>query len=87
MVNVYPNLIRFAYTKNVSFEYYEISRVFRSLGIFGLIMQRYEIYYVVAAVWTIEIAWSHVWLKYFRFGPLEWLWRSLTYWKKQSLKR
>jgi uncharacterized protein len=50
-------------------------------GMFGK-LQRYEIYYVVLAVWIIEITWSHVWLRYFRFGPLEWLWRSLTYWKK-----
>lgn len=60
------------------------------LGIgFGMIgkLQRYEIYYVVGVVWVIEIIWSHVWLRFFRFGPLEWLWRSLTYWKIQPLKR
>ncbi len=122
---------KFDYTKNVSFEFYEISRTLRALGIFGLIMllyksgwfkwlfalmrpvgqmaftnylmqsllvglffygigfgyfgklQRYEIYYVVAATWVLQIIWSHIWLRYFRFGPLEWAWRSLTYWKKQ----
>ncbi len=51
-------------------------------GYFGK-MQRYETYLVVAAIWTIEIIWSHIWLRQFRFGPFEWLWRSLTYWKKQ----
>jgi uncharacterized protein len=56
------------------------------LGMIGK-LQRYELYYVVAAVWIIEICWSHLWLKYFRFGPLEWSWRSLTYWKIQPLKR
>ena len=56
------------------------------LGYFGK-LQIYELYYVVAAVWVLEIIWSHIWLKYFRFGPLEWLWRSLTYWKKQPMKR
>ncbi len=55
-------------------------------GLFGH-LQRYELYYVVAAVWVLQIAWSHIWLSYFRFGPLEWLWRSLTYWKKQPLKK
>ena len=55
------------------------------LGFFGK-LQIYELYYVVAAVWIIEIIWSHIWLKYFRFGPLEWLWRSLTYWRKQPMK-
>ena len=56
------------------------------LGYFGK-LQIYELYYVVAAVWIAEIIWSHIWLRYFRFGPLEWCWRSLTYWKKQPLKR
>ncbi|MEJ7674225.1 MAG: DUF418 domain-containing protein [Chitinophagaceae bacterium] len=51
-------------------------------GMFGK-LQRYEIYYVVAATWLLQIIWSHIWLRFFRFGPLEWLWRSLTYWKKQ----
>ena len=50
-------------------------------------LQRYELYYVVLAVWVLEIIWSHIWLRYFRFGPLEWLWRSLTYWKKQPFKK
>ena len=55
-------------------------------GFFGK-LQLYQLYYVVAAVWIIEIAWSHLWLRYYRFGPLEWLWRSLTYWKRQPLKK
>lgn len=55
-------------------------------GFFGK-LQRYELYYVVGAVWLLEILWSHIWLKYFRFGPLEWLWRSLTYWKKQPIRK
>ena len=55
-------------------------------GYFGK-LERHELYYFVAAVWTIEITWSHIWLHYFRFGPLEWLWRSLTYWKKQPFRK
>jgi uncharacterized protein len=56
------------------------------LGWYGR-LQIYELYYVVAAVWVLEIIWSHIWLRYFRFGPLEWLWRSLTYWQIQPLRR
>ncbi len=56
------------------------------LGYFGK-LQLYQLYYVVAAVWILEIIWSHIWLRYFRFGPLEWLWRSLTYWKKQPFRK
>jgi uncharacterized protein len=55
-------------------------------GMFGK-LQRYELYYVVGMVWVIQIIWSHVWLRYFKFGPLEWIWRSLTYWKIQPMKR
>jgi len=29
---------------------------------------------------------SPIWLRHFRFGPLEWMWRSLTYWKKQPFR-
>jgi uncharacterized protein len=46
-------------------------------------LQRFEIYYVVAAIWLLQIICSHIWLRYFLFGPFEWLWRSLTYWKRQ----
>ncbi|MFN8355851.1 MAG: DUF418 domain-containing protein [Spirosomataceae bacterium] len=50
-------------------------------------LQRYELYYIVASIWTFQLIISPIWLKYFRFGPLEWLWRSLTYWKRQPMKR
>lgn len=62
--------------------------VFLGIG-FGLYgkLQRYELYYVVFSVWIFQLIISPVWLKYFRFGPLEWVWRSLTYWKKQPFKR
>ncbi|MEX2566564.1 MAG: DUF418 domain-containing protein [Cyclobacteriaceae bacterium] len=30
---------------------------------------------------------SPIWLKYFLLGPLEWLWRSLTYWRIQPFVR
>ena len=33
-----------------------------------------------------EVAFSTVWLKYFRFGPAEWLWRSLTYARMQPMR-
>lgn len=39
------------------------------------------------AIYIIQVAWSHYWLKYYRFGPFEWLWRSLTYLRLQPMKR
>jgi len=34
----------------------------------------------VAVVVVFQIAFSHFWLSRFRYGPLEWLWRAVTYW-------
>ena len=49
-------------------------------------LERYQLYYVVAFIWAIDIIVSTVWLHHFRFGPLEWAWRSLTYWKRQPMR-
>ncbi|HAO47569.1 MAG TPA: hypothetical protein DCQ97_11630 [Chitinophagaceae bacterium] len=50
-------------------------------------MEYHQLYYVVAGLWRVEIIGSYIWLRYFRFGPMEWVWRSLTYWKKQPLRK
>lgn len=52
-------------------------------GKFGA-LERYELYYVVLGVWIVQLALSPLWLKHFRFGPAEWLWRSLTYGRVQA---
>ena len=56
---------------------------------FGLYasLQRAELIPVVLGVWTFQILLSVWWLRRFRFGPMEWLWRSLTYWKRQPFRR
>ncbi len=50
-------------------------------------LQRYQLYYVVVAIWIFQLIVSPIWMRHYRFGPLEWCWRSLTYWKKQPLRR
>jgi uncharacterized protein len=50
-------------------------------------LERHQLYYVVAAIWITQLVWSPLWLARFRFGPAEWLWRSLTYWRRQPLRR
>ena len=40
---------------------------------------------IVLAIWVLQLIWSPWWLARFRFGPLEWLWRSLTYMKFQPM--
>jgi uncharacterized protein len=55
------------------------------LNFFGE-LEYYQIFFVVFAIWILQLIISPIWLKYFRFGPLEWLWRTLTYWKIQPMK-
>jgi uncharacterized protein len=56
------------------------------LRLFGQ-LQRYQLYYIVLGMWLFSLAVSPIWLRHFRFGPLEWCWRSLTYWKRQPMRR
>lgn len=55
-------------------------------GLYGQ-LERHQLYYIVVAIWAVQIAWSPLWLRHFRFGPAEWVWRSLTYWCKQPMRR
>ncbi len=40
---------------------------------------------VMAGVWLLELAWSPLWLRCFRMGPVEWLWRSLAGRRRQAI--
>jgi uncharacterized protein len=42
---------------------------------------------IVFAIFAVQLLVSPLWLKRFQFGPLEWLWRSLTYWRLQPFQR
>ena len=42
---------------------------------------------IAVAVFAIQIVFSEFWLKHFDYGIVEWLWRSLTYLKRQPLKK
>lgn len=57
--------------------------IFIGFGLFGQ-LRFHELYYVVAAVWIFELIASRLWLDRFRYGPLEWLWRWLTYRKNPT---
>jgi uncharacterized protein len=41
---------------------------------------------LVVIIYAAQIPLSVWWLKHFRFGPAEWVWRSLTYGKRQPMK-
>lgn len=43
--------------------------------------------WITAAIWIGQLMLSPIWLAYFRFGPAEWLWRSLAYGQWQPMRR
>lgn len=49
-------------------------------GLFGR-LDRLQLLGVVVCVWLLQLIVSPIWLRFFRFGPMEWLWRCLTYWQ------
>ncbi len=52
--------------------------LYASIGKAGLML-------FVLGVWIIELIVSSLWLSRFRFGPIEWLWRPLTYGSRQPM--
>ncbi len=56
------------------------------LGLYGSV-GRAELYWFVAAMWAAMLLWSRPWLDRFRYGPLEWLWRSLARGRIEALRR
>ena len=62
--------------------------VFLGAGI-GYMGQVGPVYYTIFGIgfFIIQIIISTVWLKYFNYGPLEWLWRSATYKKWQLMRK
>jgi uncharacterized protein len=55
-------------------------------GLFGQ-LSRWQVYLVVPVVWVIMLLWSKPWLDRYRYGPLEWLWRSLARGTLQPVRR
>lgn len=55
-------------------------------GLYGTIPRVWQMGFVVAVV-GFQLWFSPLWLQRFRFGPVEWLWRSLTYWQRQPMRR
>jgi uncharacterized protein len=54
-------------------------------GLFGQI-NRTGLAAIVLAIWITQLLASPIWLKSFRFGPAEWVWRSLIYWRVQPMR-
>jgi uncharacterized protein len=56
------------------------------LGLFGKVERTGQLA-IVVAIWALQFVISPIWLRRFQFGPLEWLWRSLTYWRIEPWRR
>lgn len=54
-------------------------------GLFGKV-DRTGLWVVVLAIWGLQLWYSPIWLRHFRFGPAEWVWRSLTYMRWQKIR-
>jgi uncharacterized protein len=52
------------------------------LGLYGHVERTGQVA-VVAGVWLLQLIFSPIWLRFFRFGPVEWIWRCLAYGKRQ----
>ena len=55
------------------------------LGLFGKLERGQQIF-VVVVVWALQVWFSRFWLARFRTGPAEWLWRTLSYARKQPIR-
>ncbi len=42
---------------------------------------------LVVSIWTFQIVFSVLWIRVFRFGPCEWIWRTVSYWRWQPMLR
>ena len=56
----------------------------RGFGLFGEI-DRPTLMAIVLAVWALQLIWSPLWLSRFQMGPLEWVWRRLSYGKPVAI--
>jgi uncharacterized protein len=62
--------------------------IFTGLG-FSLVgeLGRALLYPVVVGIWIFQLFFSQWWLKRYRFGPVEWVWRALTYGERPPFQR
>jgi uncharacterized protein len=57
-----------------------------ALGFYGE-LTRAELLVPMACGWVLMLGWSKPWLARFHYGPLEWCWRCLTYWRLFPFRR
>ncbi|MEJ7807963.1 MAG: DUF418 domain-containing protein, partial [Telluria sp.] len=53
-------------------------------GLFGI--DRITQLGCVVGMVIVQVPLCHLWLKHFRYGPMEWLWRAITYWQIPAMR-
>ena len=88
-----PVTTRFAKVGRMAFTNYILETLIcttifygHGFGMFGR-FDRVQGMMVVLATWVFLLLFSQLWIRYFYSGPLEWLWRSLTYRRLQPFRR
>jgi uncharacterized protein len=82
-----------AATGKMAFTNYLMQTIICTLFFYGYAFGYYgrlslaELYFFVAEVWLVQIIYSVFWLRYFEYGPLEWVWRCLVHGKKLPIKK
>ncbi len=56
------------------------------LGYYGQVSRGGQVLFV-AVVFSLQLLFSYFWLSRFRYGPMEWLWRAITYWQLPPMRR
>ena len=46
-----------------------------------------DLWPLIGATWAAQIVFAHLWMRYFRWGPLEWLWRCLTHGRRLPIRK
>jgi len=49
---------------------------------FGLVY----LFFIALGIYILQVIYSNAWFRYFQYGPLEWIWRQLTYGKRLPMK-
>ena len=61
--------------------------IFYGVGFGFAVMGLVYVELIAAGVFVFQILCSNIWLRYFQFGPLEWIWRMFTYGKLINIKK
>jgi uncharacterized protein len=90
---LFPFILRLAAVGRMAFTNYIMHTMIcttifygHGFGLFGKVERTWQ-FAIVLAVWALQLVISPIWSRHFLFGPLEWLWRSLTYLQWEPLRR